>query len=103
MAEYLDDTVADLVRVRELPASDAPAFGAGLASMYGFPGVMYYEPDIADARAAMRRVYSDHREALEKAHRGRERILTKYSWANAVRDVERACVSVLEECRSVTP
>jgi glycosyltransferase involved in cell wall biosynthesis len=98
MGEYLDESVAELVGTHEIPAANAPLpFGAGVRSTYGFPGVTYYEPDLAQARAAMRRVYRDRPAALEKARAGRQRILTQYSWANAVRGVERACFSMLSE------
>ena len=98
MAEYLDDSGGELVETRELPASEAPApFGSGFAKVYGFPGVTYNEPDISRARVAMRRVYEDHPAALEKARAGRNQILTQYSWSNAARQVERACLSLLSE------
>jgi glycosyltransferase involved in cell wall biosynthesis len=96
MAEYLDDSGAELVQTTELAASEAPApFGSSFAKVYGFPGVTYYEPDILRARAAMRRVYEDHPAALKKARVGRERILTQYSWDDAARAVERACLALL--------
>lgn len=98
MAEYLTDAVAELVPTREIPAGDALAtFGGGFRNTYGFPGVTYYEPEIIGARAAMRRVYEDHPTALAKARAGRDRILNHFSWADAARGVERACVSLLDE------
>jgi glycosyltransferase involved in cell wall biosynthesis len=98
MAEYLDDSVAEMVSTRELPAGQAPTpFGFNFATGYGFPGVTYYEPDVAEARAAMRRVYESYPAAREKARAGRRRILTRFSWAGAAREVERACYSLLAE------
>jgi glycosyltransferase involved in cell wall biosynthesis len=96
MAEYLDDSVAELVDTHELPATDAPLpFGGSFAKAYGFPGVTYYEPDVAKARQAMRRVYRDHPAALRKAQAGRSRVLSHYSWQHTARAVERACRSLM--------
>jgi glycosyltransferase involved in cell wall biosynthesis len=98
MAEYLDNSVAEMVSTHELPAEQAPVpFGFNFATGYGFPGVTYYEPDIAEARAAMRRVYESYPAAREKARAGRRRILTRFSWGDAAREVERACFSLLAE------
>ncbi len=104
MAEYLDDSVAELLPTRELPAAQAsPPFGGTFARVYDHPGITYYEPDVAAARAAMRRVYEDHASARAKARAGRERILTRHSWENAARDVERACFSLLEDSDRLAP
>jgi glycosyltransferase involved in cell wall biosynthesis len=98
MAEYLDDAIAELISTRELPADRAPyPFGGTFAAVYNHPGIAYYQPSVAEARAAMRRVYEDHAPAREKARAGRRRILTTFSWARAVREVERACQSLLAD------
>jgi glycosyltransferase involved in cell wall biosynthesis len=98
MAEYLDDSIAELVPTRELPAARATSpFAGTFATVYNHPGITYQEPDPADARAAMRRVYEDRRAAHEKARAGRQRILDTFSWEKAVRDVERACLSLLAD------
>lgn len=100
MAEYLDDSVAELLSTHELPATGVHApFSGTFAQVYGHPGVTYHEPDVAEARAAMRRVYEDHPAARAKARAGRRRILSTFSWEHAVGDVERACRSLLEETR----
>jgi glycosyltransferase involved in cell wall biosynthesis len=97
MGEYLDASVADMVSTRELPASDAPTpFGTPFADVYGFPGVTYYEPDIDEARSAMRRVFQDHASAVKKARIGRQRVLSEYSWAHSARQVASACHALLE-------
>jgi glycosyltransferase involved in cell wall biosynthesis len=102
MGEYLDETVAEMVTTRELPADQAPGeFASGFVKQYGFPGVTYYEPYVAEARAAMRRVFTDHAGAVEKARQGRERVRTQYSWENAARQVEEACRELLGEDLSV--
>jgi glycosyltransferase involved in cell wall biosynthesis len=98
MLAYLDDSVAELLGTRELPASQATLpFGAGMAATYGSPGITYYEPDVSEARAAMRRVYEHHLSARAKARLGRARILERFSWEHAARDVERACRLLLAD------
>jgi glycosyltransferase involved in cell wall biosynthesis len=102
MAEYLDDSVAELLPTRELPAAHArDPFAGTFATVYDHPGITYHEPDLAAARAAMRRVYEDRATARAKARAGRQRILTRFSWERAVRDVERACLSLLGESDGV--
>jgi glycosyltransferase involved in cell wall biosynthesis len=98
MGEYLNDSIAELVDTTELPAADvASIWGASFAKMYGFPGVTYYEADIAQARRAMRRVYSDHPAALRKAQAGRQHILSHYTWEHTARAIERACLALLSD------
>jgi glycosyltransferase involved in cell wall biosynthesis len=97
MAEYLDDSIAELLPTRELPAAQAKGnpFAGTFALVYDHAGITYQEPDLDAARAAMRRVYNDRRGAREKARAGRERILTRFSWEQGAREVERACLSLL--------
>jgi glycosyltransferase involved in cell wall biosynthesis len=98
MAEYLDDSIAELLPTHELPAEHARTRFAGtFATVYGLPGITYHEPDLAAARAAMRRVYEQPAVAREKARAGRERILERFSWGHAARAVEQACLSLLAE------
>jgi glycosyltransferase involved in cell wall biosynthesis len=93
MLEYLDDSIAELVTVRPLPAADAGGrMGAPFAAAYGYPGINYYEPSVAEAQAAMRRVYADHGSARAKARAGRRRMLADYTW-------ERTAATVAEVCR----
>jgi len=100
MAEYLDDSIAELLPTRELPAQEASgAFAGTFATVYGKPGITYHEPDVAAARAAMRRVYEQPDAAREKARAGRRRILTRFSWESAARGVEQACLSLLDASR----
>lgn len=104
MAEYLDDATAELVSTRELPADRAPApFGYNFAMGYGYPGITYHEPDVSEARAAMRRVFDSYPAAQEKARAGRQRILSRFSWAEAARKVECACFSLLADMSSSEP
>jgi glycosyltransferase involved in cell wall biosynthesis len=104
MAEYLDDAVADLLGTHELPASRAPLpFGGTFATVYDHPGITYHEPDVDEARAAMRRVYEERPAARERARRGRRRILETFSWEQAVSDLERACVALLTDMRTTLP
>jgi glycosyltransferase involved in cell wall biosynthesis len=95
MVEYLDDSIAELVPTSELPAEQAKSpFAGTFAKVYGFPGITYEEPDLAAARVAMRRTYEHHAAARAKARVGAQRILTRFSWENAVGEVSRACVAV---------
>jgi glycosyltransferase involved in cell wall biosynthesis len=98
MAEYLDESTAELLPTRELPAAAAKdPFAGTFAMVYNHPEITYNEPDVSAARAAMRCVYEHHPAAREKARAGRELILTRHSWEDAVRGVEQACVSLLAE------
>jgi glycosyltransferase involved in cell wall biosynthesis len=98
MAEYLNESIAELLPTRELPAEAARGQFAGtFATVYGHPGITYEEPEVSAARAAMRRVYEHHPAAVAKARAGREHILSHHSWDDAVRGVERACRSLLAE------
>lgn len=98
MAEYLEDSIAELVSTHELPASAARSpFAGTFTTVYDHPGITYHEPDMSEARAALRRAYEHHPAALAKARAGRERILGRFSWENAVRDVERACLMLLAD------
>jgi glycosyltransferase involved in cell wall biosynthesis len=98
MAEYLDDSIAELIDTRELPAERAPSvFGDTFAAVYGHPGITYNEPDVAGARAAMRRVYAERQAAGAKAALGRRRILESFSWERAASKVEQACLSLLAD------
>ncbi len=98
MADYLDDGVAELVAVRELPAQAASgAFAANFRAGYGTPGITYYEPDPGASRAALRRIYEHYPGARAKARAGRARILNERSWGRAVRELERACYALLED------
>jgi glycosyltransferase involved in cell wall biosynthesis len=98
MVEYLDDSIAELVATRELPASEARSpFAGTFSTVYDHPGVTYYEPSLEQAQGAMRRVYEDRGAASMKAQLGRERILNRFSWSQAVRDVEHACFSLLSD------
>jgi glycosyltransferase involved in cell wall biosynthesis len=100
MAEYLDDSVAELLPVREIPATEAPGpFGSGMKAGYGFPGVTYYEPDGRAARKAMRLVYEEYPRALEKARAGRHRMLTTYTPGNTAQCIEAACTDLLQAGR----
>jgi glycosyltransferase involved in cell wall biosynthesis len=96
MAEYLDDSIAELVSTSELPAARAATpFAATFATVYNHPDISYYEPSVTETRTAMRRVYEAHPAAREKARAGRRRILNDFSWERAVGDLERACRSLL--------
>jgi hypothetical protein len=96
MGEYLDDTIADLIPVREHEAAAlTEPFGLGFAGAYGYPGITYYEPDIGEARRAMRRVYTDYPSAKSRARAGRQRVLTDISWETAIGDIEQACESLM--------
>jgi hypothetical protein len=59
--------------------------------------ITYCEPHVAEARAAMRRVYESYPAAVEKAGRGRHRMLTKYSPPAIGTGVTLACASLLED------
>lgn len=103
MAEYLDDSIAELVSASEIPAARAALpFATTFVSVYDHPGISYYEPSVSETRAAMRRVYEDHPAAREKARAGRRRILSDCSWERAVGDLERACLSLLADTAAST-
>jgi glycosyltransferase involved in cell wall biosynthesis len=98
MAEYLDDSIAELLPTRELPAEQArTAFAGTFGTVYGLPGITYHEPDVAAARRAMRRLYEQPAVARKQARAGRQRILTRFSWESAARAVEQACLSLLAD------
>jgi glycosyltransferase involved in cell wall biosynthesis len=98
MAEYLDDTVAEILPTHERPATAAHSpFAGTFAKVYGHPGITYHEPDVGMARAALRRVYEHHEDARAKARAGRERMLDRCSWESAVDDLERACLALLAD------
>jgi glycosyltransferase involved in cell wall biosynthesis len=98
MAEYLDDSIAELLPTRELPAEQAQSTFAGtFAKVYGRPGITYHEPDVSAARAVLRRVYEQPLAARAKARAGRERILTRFTWAHAASAVEQACRALLTQ------
>jgi glycosyltransferase involved in cell wall biosynthesis len=101
MAEYLDDSIAELISTSEIPAAHAASpFAATFAAVYDHPGISYYEPSVAETRTAMRRVYEDHPAAREKAGAGRRRIMSDFSWERAIDDLERACQSLLADMAS---
>jgi glycosyltransferase involved in cell wall biosynthesis len=98
MAEYLDDSIAELVSTTELPAACASSpFAGTFATVYDHPGISYYEPSVAETRSSMRRVYEDRSTARAKARAGRRRILRDFSWDSAVDSLEQACLSLLAD------
>jgi glycosyltransferase involved in cell wall biosynthesis len=102
IVEYLDDSVAELLSTHELAASEARSpFAGTFSTVYDHPGITYYEPDLEHARTTMRRVYEDRVGARSKARAGRERILSRFSWEHAVRDVEHACFALLSRPEAI--
>ena len=98
MAEYLDDSIAELVSTTELPAACASTpFAGTFAKVYDHPGITYYEPSIAETRSSMRRVYEDRPAAGAKARAGRQRILSDFSWERALDSLEQACLSLVAD------
>ena len=93
MGEFLDDSVADLVRhVSLAPADDKLCWITEFYRGQLFP--VLGDVEIAEFGRLMRAVYKDPRASKQKAEKFRERVLKEYTWDRCVDRVVRRLNSI---------